>query len=192
VAVKYGLSTNLWTAIVLIIPILLLEASQVSGFTLCDCSPNQLKTQTIDLTAPKDCQDPETDYYPVRTTELKIIITEGNRSILATQSLVLSQDRHQPARGGCAPRVQRRAHHRQDHCGGAECGLPGRSQQVPPVLHQGRKVHRRGLHDNDLTRKDVTYEKSNEETTIKIFISKVRGTKLVVRDAHEGILIWSM
>jgi hypothetical protein len=38
----------------------------------------------------------------------------------------------------------------------------------------------------------VTYEKSNEETTIKIFISKVRGTKLVVRDAHEGILIWSM
>jgi hypothetical protein len=64
VAVKYGLSTSLWTAIFLMIPVLLLEASQRPG---------------------------------------------------------------QP-----------------------ECGLPSRSQQVPPVLHRGRKGHRRHLHDLDL------------------------------------------
>jgi hypothetical protein len=58
------------------------------------------------------------------------------------------------------------------------------------------------------TRKGVTYEKSFEETTIKVLISKVRGLKLdstikfprgliaphadgVVRDVHDGMLIWS-
>jgi hypothetical protein len=58
------------------------------------------------------------------------------------------------------------------------------------------------------TRKGVTYEKSNEETTIQVLISKVRGLKLdstikfpsgliapqadgVVRDVHDGMLIWS-
>jgi hypothetical protein len=58
------------------------------------------------------------------------------------------------------------------------------------------------------TKKDVTYEKSYEETTIKILISKVRGIQLgdniifpsrlsaphsdgVVRDALDGMLIWS-
>jgi hypothetical protein len=55
VAVKYGLSTNLWTAIVLMIPVLLLEAGHVSGVLVYDCSHDRLKTQTIDLTAPKDC-----------------------------------------------------------------------------------------------------------------------------------------
>jgi hypothetical protein len=32
VAIRYGLSTNLWTAIILMIPILLHEAEQVNGF----------------------------------------------------------------------------------------------------------------------------------------------------------------
>jgi hypothetical protein len=61
VAAKYGLSTNLWTAIVLMIPVLLLEAGQVGGFLVYDCSHDQLKTQTIDLTAPKDYKEPATD-----------------------------------------------------------------------------------------------------------------------------------
>jgi hypothetical protein len=52
VAVRYGLSTNLWTAIVLMIPVLLLKAGQAGGFLVYDCSHDQLKTQTIDLTAP--------------------------------------------------------------------------------------------------------------------------------------------
>jgi hypothetical protein len=50
VAVRYGLSTNLWTAIVLMIPVLLLEAWQAGGFLVYDCSRDQLKPQTIDLT----------------------------------------------------------------------------------------------------------------------------------------------
>jgi hypothetical protein len=70
-AVKYGLSTNLWTAIILMLPIRLLEASHINGFTVYDCSPEQLKTQTIDLTAPKDCKDPKTNYYPVKNTEIR-------------------------------------------------------------------------------------------------------------------------
>jgi hypothetical protein len=89
VAVRYGLSTNLWTAIILMIPVLLFESGQVGGFLVYDCSHDQLKTQTIDLTAPKDCKDPTTDYYPVRMTQLKIIMTKGDRPILATQCLVL-------------------------------------------------------------------------------------------------------
>jgi hypothetical protein len=44
VAVRYGLSTNLWTAIILMIPILLHETEQVSGFLVYDCSHNKLKT----------------------------------------------------------------------------------------------------------------------------------------------------
>jgi hypothetical protein len=79
VAVRYGLSTNFWAAIVLMIPVLLFEAGQVGGFLVYNCSHNQLKTQTIDLTAPKDCKDPATDYYPVRMTQLKIIMTDGDR-----------------------------------------------------------------------------------------------------------------
>jgi hypothetical protein len=71
------------------IPVLLLEAGQVGSFLVYDCSQDQLKTQTIDLTAPKDCKDPATDYYPVRMTQLKIIMTNGHRPIMATQCLVL-------------------------------------------------------------------------------------------------------
>jgi hypothetical protein len=51
------------------IPILLHEAEQVNGFLVYDCSHDQLKTQTIDLTEPKDCKDPITDYHPARTIE---------------------------------------------------------------------------------------------------------------------------
>jgi hypothetical protein len=99
VAVKYGLSTNLWTAIVLMIPVLLLEAGQVGGFLVYDCSHNQLKTQTTDLTAPKDCKDPATDYYPVRMTQLKIIMINGDRPIMAMQCLVLKTQEVVPCGG---------------------------------------------------------------------------------------------
>jgi hypothetical protein len=89
VAVRYGISTNLWTAIILMITVLLHEAGQAGGFLVYDCSHDQLKTQTIDLTAPKDCKDPITDYYPARMTKIKIIMTDGDRPIMATQCLVL-------------------------------------------------------------------------------------------------------
>jgi hypothetical protein len=89
VSVRYGLSTNLWTAIILMIPVLLHKAGQAGGFLVYDCSHDQLKTQTIDLTAPKDCKDPITDYYPARMTKIKIIMTDGDRPFMATQCLVL-------------------------------------------------------------------------------------------------------
>jgi hypothetical protein len=86
VAVRYGLSTNLWTAIILMIPILLHEAEQVNGFLVYNCSHDQLKTQTIDLTEPKDCKDPTTDYHPARTIEIRIILTDGDTPVMATRS----------------------------------------------------------------------------------------------------------
>jgi hypothetical protein len=89
VAVRYGLSTNLWTAIILMIPILLHEAKQVNGFLVYDCSHDQLKTQTIDLTAPKDCRDPTMDYHPARTIEIRVILTDRDMPVMATQCLVL-------------------------------------------------------------------------------------------------------
>jgi hypothetical protein len=89
VALRYGLSTNLWTAIILMIPILLHETEQVGGFLVYDCLHDQLKTQTIDLTAPKDCRDSTTDYYPARTTEIRIILTDRDMPVMDTQCLVL-------------------------------------------------------------------------------------------------------
>jgi hypothetical protein len=71
------------------IPVLLFEAGQVGGFLVYNCSHNQLKTQTINLTAPKDCKDQTTDYYPARMTQIKIIMTDGDRPIMSTQCLVL-------------------------------------------------------------------------------------------------------
>jgi hypothetical protein len=56
---------------------------------LYDCSHDQLKTQTIDLTEPKDCKDPTTDFYPARTTKIRIILTDGDMPVMATQCLVL-------------------------------------------------------------------------------------------------------
>jgi hypothetical protein len=88
VAVRYGLITNLWTAIILMIPIILHEVGPVKGFQVYDCSHDQLKTQTIDLTEPKNCMDPVTDYHPARATEIKIILTDGDTLALATQCIV--------------------------------------------------------------------------------------------------------
>jgi hypothetical protein len=68
---------------------LLLEAGQAGGFPVYNCSHDQMKTQTINLTEPKDCKDPTTDYYPVRMTKIKIIMTDGDRPIMATQCLIL-------------------------------------------------------------------------------------------------------
>jgi hypothetical protein len=88
VAVRYSLSTNLWTANILMIPILLHEVGPVKGFQVNDCSHDQLKTQTIDLTEPKNCKDPVMDYHPVRATEIKIILTDGDTPVMATQCIV--------------------------------------------------------------------------------------------------------
>jgi hypothetical protein len=71
------------------IPILLHKTEQVVGFLVYDCSHDQLKTQTIDLMAPKDCRDLTTYYYPARTTKIRIILTDGDMPVMATQCLLL-------------------------------------------------------------------------------------------------------
>jgi hypothetical protein len=226
VSLKFGLRTNLWTAIFLQIPVLLLDASPVCSFLMYDCFPDQQKKQTIDLTAPKDCKDPETDYYPVRMTELKIIMTDGYRTIMATQCLVL-KGQEVFCCGG----------HPSFHYGLAKIVINQPAKVTPQecrdalttgqITVQGQKmdfkVWTSHFHwyytegdraDNGkcsittFRRKVVTYEKSYEETTIKILISKVRGIKLgntiklpsrliaphsdgVVRDVLHGMLIWS-
>jgi hypothetical protein len=187
VAGRYGLSTNLWTAIVLMIPVLLFEAEQVSGFLVYDCSHNQLKTQTI---------DPATDYYPVRMRQLKIIMTDGDRPIMATQCLVIKTQ--EVVRCGGLPSF---------HYGSAKIAINQPVEVTPQecrvaliagkISVQGQQMdftvglshfHRyyseggRALDETcaitTFTRKGVTYEKSYEETTIQVPISKVRGLKL--------------
>jgi hypothetical protein len=176
--------------------------------------------------APKDCKDPETDFYPVRTTELKIIMTDGDRPIMATQCLVLKSQEVFRCRG-----------HPSFHYGSAKIVIDQPVEVTPQecrdalttgkITVQGQSVdfqvgackfhlyYTEGGRDSNgtcsirtFTRKDVTHEKSYEETTIKILISKVRGIKLcntikfpsglisphsdgVVRNALNGMLIWS-
>jgi hypothetical protein len=228
VAVRYGLSTNLWTAIILMIPVLLHEAGQVGGFLVYDCSLNQLKTQTINLTAPKDCKDPIRDYYPARMTKIKIIMTDGDMPVMATQCLVLK-----------TKEVVRCGGHPSFHYGSVKIAINQPVEVTPQECRdahiagkisssvQGQKMdfkigashyHRyyskggRAVNGDcvitTFTRKEVTYEKSYEETTIKVLINKVRGLKSdntirfpsgliashadgVVRDVHDGMLVWS-
>jgi hypothetical protein len=226
VAVRYGPSTNLWTAIILIFPILLHEAGQAGGFLVYDCSHNQLKRQTIDLTAPKDCKDPLTVYCPARMTKIKIIMTDGDRPVMATQCLVLKTQE-----------VVRCGGHPSFHYGSVKIAINQPLEVTPQecrdaliagkISVQGQKMnfkisvshyHRyyseggRAVNGDcaitTFTRKGVTYKKSYEETTIKVHITKVRGLKSdntirfpsgliashadgVVRDVHDGMLVWS-
>jgi hypothetical protein len=219
-------STNLWTAIVFMIPVLLLEASYISGFTVYNCSPDQLKTQTINPTAPKDCKDPETDYYPVRTTELTMIMTDGDWPIMATQCLDLKSQEvfccggHPSFHYGLAKividqPVEVTPQECRDALTTGKITVQGQSVDFKVGASKFHQYYTEAGRDSDgtclirtFTRKDVTYEKSYEETTIKILISKVRGIKLgntikfpsgliaphsdgVVRDALNGMLIWS-
>jgi hypothetical protein len=195
VAVRYGLSTSLWTAISLMIPILLHEAEQVSGFLVYDCSQDQLKTQTIDLTAPKDCRDSTTDYHPARTTNIRVILTEGDMPVMATQCLV--QKTQEVTRCGGHPSF---------HYGSFKVAI-NQPVEVPPqecrvaliagkISVQGQKMDFKiGLSHyhqyyseggrtasgdcviTTFTRKGVTYQKSYEETTIQVLVTKVRGLK---------------
>jgi hypothetical protein len=184
-----------------------------------DCSHDQLKTQTINLTAPKDCKDPTTDYYPVRMTQIKIIMTDGDRPIMATQCLVLRTQE-----------VVRCGGHPSFHYGSVKIAINQPVEVTPQecrdaliagkISVQGQRMdfkvgvshfHRAVNRDcaiTTFTRKGVMYEKSYEETIIKVLISKVRGLKLdntvkfpsmliaphadgVVRDVHDGMLVWS-
>jgi hypothetical protein len=161
-----------------------------------DCSHDQLKTQTIDLTAPKDCKDPTTDYYPVRMTQIKSIMTNGDRPIIATQCLVLKTQE-----------VVRCGGHPSFHYGSVKIAINQpvevTSQECRDALIAGKisvqgqrmdfKVGVKHFHRyyskggravngdcaiTTFTRKGVTYEKSYEETIIEVLISKVRGLKL--------------
>jgi hypothetical protein len=39
-------------------------------------------------TEPKNCKDPVTDYHPAKKTEIKIIMTDGDTPVMATQCIV--------------------------------------------------------------------------------------------------------
>jgi hypothetical protein len=225
VAVRYGLRTNLWTAIILMIPILLHEAKPVNGFLVYDCSHDQLKTQTIDLTEPKNCKDPITDYHPARTTEIKIILTDGDTPVLATQCIV--RKTQEVTRCGGLPSF---------HYGSFKVAIDQPVEVTPQecrdALLAGKISIQRQRMDfkvgvskyhqyyseggrttagdcviTTFTRNGVTYQKSYEETTIQVLITRVRGLKLdntirfpsglvaphgdgVVRDTHDGLLVW--
>jgi hypothetical protein len=208
------------------IPVLLLEAGHVSDFLVYDCSHDQLKTQTIDLAAPMDFKDPETDYYPVRTTKLKIIMTDGDRPIMATQCLVLKSQEafrcwgHPSFHYGSAKivinqPVEVTPQEYRDALTTGKISVQGQHMDFKVGTSQFHRYNTKGGRANNgtcsittFTRKGVTYKKSYEETTIKALISKVRGLKLgdtikfpsgliaphsdeVVRDVHDGIMIWS-
>jgi hypothetical protein len=220
VSVRYGLRTNLWTAI-----ILLHEAKPVNGFLVYDCSHDQLKTQTIDLTEPKNCKDPITDYHPARTTEIKIILTDGDTPVLATQCIV--RKTQEVTRCGGLPSF---------HYGSFKVAIDQPVEVTPQecrdALLAGKISIQRQRMDfkvgvskyhqyyseggrttagdcviTTFTRNGVTYQKSYEETTIQVLITRVRGLKLdntirfpsglvaphgdgVVRDTHDGLLVW--
>jgi hypothetical protein len=178
------------------IPVLLLEAGQVGGFLVYDCSQDQLKTQTIDLTAPKDCKDPATDYYPVRMTQLKIIMTNGDRPIMATQCLVLKTQ--EVVRCGGHPSFHYRSgkivinqpvevtpQECRDALITGKISVQGQQMDFTVGVSQFHRYYTKGKRAlggtcaiTTFTRKGVTYEKLYEETTIKVLISKVRGLKL--------------
>jgi hypothetical protein len=196
VAVRYGLSTNLWTAIVLMITVLLFEAGQVGGFLMYDCSHNQLKTQTIDLTAPKNCKDPTTDYYPVRMTQLKIIMTDGDRPFMAMQCLVLKTQEvvrcggHPSFHNGSAKiAINQPVEVTPQECRDAlitgKISVKGQQMDFTVGSSHFHRYYSEGGRALDgtcaittFTRKGLTYKKVYEETTIKVLISKVRGLKL--------------
>jgi hypothetical protein len=203
------------------IPVLLLEASQVSGFFVYNYSPDQLRTQTIDINAPKDCKDPKTDYYPVRTTELKISMTNGDRPIMATQCLVLKSQEvfrcrgHQSFQYGSAKIVTNQpVEVTPQECRDAlttdQTTVQGQRMEFQVGTSHFNRYYTEGERADDgmclimiFTRKGVMYEKSYKETTIKLLITKVRGIKLgdTIKfpsgliaphsDKVVGMLIWS-
>jgi hypothetical protein len=182
--------------IVLMIHVLLLEAGHVSGFLMYDCSHDQLKTQTIDLTAPKDCKDPATDYYPVRMTEIKIIMTDGDWPIMATQCLVLKSQEvvrcggHSSFHYGSAnivinQPVEVTPQEYRDALITGKISIQGQQMDFDVGVSQFHRYYTEGERADDGTcsitpfmRKGVTYEKSYKETTIEVLISKVWGLKL--------------
>jgi hypothetical protein len=196
VAVRYGLSTNLWTAIILMIPILLHEAEQVNGFLVYDCSHDQLKTQTIDLTEPKDCKDRTTDYNTARTIEIRIILTDGDTPVMATQCLVLKTQ--EVIRCGGHPSfhygsfkvainqpVEVTPQECRDALLAGKISIQGQRMDFKIGVsnyHQYYSVGGRNAHGDcvitTFRRNGVTYQKSYKETTIQVLITRVRGLKL--------------
>jgi hypothetical protein len=158
-------------------------------------------------------------------TKIKIIMTDGDRPIMAMQCLVLKTQE-----------VVRCGGHPSFHYGLVKIAINQPVEVTPQecrdaliagkISVQGQKMDfkigvshyhryysegRRAVNGDwaitTFTRKGVTYEKSYEETTIKVLITKVRGLKLdntikflsgliaphadgFVRDVHDGMLVW--
>jgi hypothetical protein len=201
------------------IPILLHEAEQVNGFLVYDCSHDQLKTQTIDLTEPKNCKDLITDYHPARTTEIKIILTDGDTPVLAAQCIVRkTQEVTRCDYGSFKVAINQPVEVTPQECRDAllagKISIQGQRMDFKIGVSKYHQYYSEGGRTTagdcvitTFTRNGVTYQKSYEETTIQVLITRVRGLKLdntiqfpsglvaphgegVVRDVHDGLVVW--
>jgi hypothetical protein len=195
-AVRYGLSTNLWTAIILMIPNLLHKAEQVNGFLVYDCYPDQLKTQTIDLTEPKNCKDQITDYHQVRTIEIKIILSYGDTPVLATQCIVRKTQEVTRCGGllsfhygsfkvAINQPVEVTPQECRDALLAGKISIQGQRMDFKIGVSNYHQYYSEGGRTaagdcviTTFSRNGVTYQKSYEETTIQVLITRVRGLKL--------------
>jgi hypothetical protein len=190
-----------------------------------DCSHNQLKTQTIDLTEPKNCKNPVTDYHPARATEIKIILTDGDTPVMATQCIVGKTQ--EVTRCGGLPSfhygsfkvainqpVEVTPQECRDALLAGKITIQGQKMDFKvgvskyhPYYSEGGRTPAGDCVITTFMRNGVTYQKSYEETTIQVLITRVRGLKLdstiwfpsglvaphgdgVVRDVQDGLLIW--
>jgi hypothetical protein len=162
VAVRYGLSTNLWTAIILMIPFILHEVGPVKGFQVYDCSLSVEDTDDRPHGA-KELQGPGHGLSPskgdrdqdhpdrwghtctghtVHCPKTQEVTRCGGLPSFHYGSFKVAID--QPVE--VTPTgVQGRPPRRQDHYTRSEDGLQGRREQVSSILLRWRKNPSRGL-----------------------------------------------
>jgi hypothetical protein len=178
------------------IPIILHEVGPVKGFQVYDCSHDQLKTQTINLTEPKNCKDPVMDYHPARATEIKIILTNGDTPVLATQCIF--RKTQEVTRCGGLPSfhyglfkvainqpVEVTPQECRDALLAGKISIQGQRMDFKVGVSKYHQYYSEGgrapAGDCVITtfmRNSVTYQKSYKETTIQVLITRVRGLKL--------------